>query len=63
MFSQLVNFVEDDELNVVVCFLDGELYEFPRCSFDCNRVARQSREGGRRLIDNRGRVGFKEVED
>jgi hypothetical protein len=45
VFSQLVNLVEDDELDIVVRFLDGQLYEFPSCSLYRNWVARQSREG------------------
>jgi hypothetical protein len=63
VFSQLVDLVEDNELNIVVRFLDGQLDEFAGGSLYGNWVACQSREGRSSFIDNCGSVGLKELKD
>jgi hypothetical protein len=40
VFSQLINLIKNDKLDIVVCLLDGQLYEFPSCGLYRNRIAR-----------------------
>lgn len=61
--AELVHPVQNNELDVVVGFLDSELNELGGCCLDSHGIACESCERGGRFIDDCARGGFEELED